>query len=188
MVRFLVANPRVRADCRENLSGMPDMLRACGRLSLGKAGPRDLAAVRGGLERAAAVASQLKGTPELPPGLLTAGRELAIAPEGDRGNLAKTLRRALVPEPPLSAKEPGFIADGYAKRLDARRAEVAEAKGAIETLQSRYAQETGIRSLKIRANSIVGHHVEVPGRKRKRSWRRLYPAPGLGFHHALHHP
>ena len=167
MVRFLVANPQVRADCRENLSGMPDMLRACGRLSLGKAGPRDLAAVRGGLERAAAVASQLKGTPELPPGLLTAGRELAIAPEGDCGNLAKTLRRALVPEPPLSARESGFIADGYAKRLDARRAEVAEAKGAIENLQSRYVQETGIKSLKIRANSIVGHHVEVPAASAK---------------------
>jgi DNA mismatch repair protein MutS len=168
MVRFLVANPQVRADCRENLSGMPDMLRACGRLSLGKAGPRDLAAVRGGLERAAAVASQLKGTPELPPGLLTTGRELAIAPEGDYcGNLAKTLRRALVPEPPLSARESGFIADGYARRLDARRAEVAEAKGAIENLQSRYVQETGIKSLKIRVNSIVGHHVEVPAASAK---------------------
>jgi DNA mismatch repair protein MutS len=171
MVRFLVATPQVRADCRENLSGMPDMLRACGRLSLGKAGPRDLTAVRGGLERAAAVASQLKGTPELPPelppGLLTAWRELAIAHEGDCGNLAKTLRRALVPEPPLSARESGFIADGYAKRLDARRAEVAEAKGAIENLQSRYVQETGIKSLKIRANSLVGHHVEVPAASAK---------------------
>jgi DNA mismatch repair protein MutS len=143
------------------------MLRACGRLSLGKAGPRDLAAVRGGLERAAAVALQLKGTSELPPGLLTAGRDLAIAPEGDSGNLVKTLRRALVPEPPLSARESGFIADGYAKRLDARRAEVADAKRAIETLQSRYVQETGIKSLKIRANSIVGHHVEVPASSAK---------------------
>jgi DNA mismatch repair protein MutS len=51
MVRFLVANPQVRADCSESLSGMPDVLRACGRLSLGKAGPRDLATVRGGLDR-----------------------------------------------------------------------------------------------------------------------------------------
>ncbi len=44
MVRVLVAQPPVRANCREDLSGMPDMLRACGRLSLGKGGPRDLAA------------------------------------------------------------------------------------------------------------------------------------------------
>jgi DNA mismatch repair protein MutS len=156
MVRFLVASPQMRVDCRERLSGMPDMLRACGHLSLGKAGPRDLAAVRGGLDRAAAVASQLRASLELPPGLMTAGRELSIALDGDCGTLVKNLRRALVPEPPLSAKESGFIADGYAKRLDARRAEAAEAKGAIEHLPSRYVRETGIKSLKIRANSIVG--------------------------------
>jgi DNA mismatch repair protein MutS len=162
MIRFLVANPEVRATCRENLSGMPDMLRACGRLSLGKAGPRDLAAVRNGLERASAIASQLSVSPDLPPGLMTAGRELAIPPEGDGGKLSKILRRAMIPEPPRSATEPGFIADGYAKRLDVRRAETAEANGAIESLQSRYVQDTGIRSLKIRANAIVGHHIEVP--------------------------
>jgi DNA mismatch repair protein MutS len=98
---------------------------------------------------------------------MTAGRELAIALDGDCGTLVKNLRRALVPEPPLSAKESGFIADDYAKRLDARRAEAAEAKGAIENLQSRYVQKTGSKSLKIRANSIMGHYVEVPASSAK---------------------
>jgi DNA mismatch repair protein MutS len=55
MVRYLVDAPQIRAGCGEGLSGMPDMLRACGRLSLGKAGPRDLAAVRDGLARARVV-------------------------------------------------------------------------------------------------------------------------------------
>ena len=36
MVRFLVANPQIRSSCREGLGAMPDTLRACGRLSLGK--------------------------------------------------------------------------------------------------------------------------------------------------------
>ena len=162
MVRFLVNNPRVRADCRESLTGMPDMLRACGRISLGKAGPRDLASVRDGLDRAVAVASALNSSPALPPGLMTAGRDLAVTPEADSSNLARTLRSALVPQPPLSARESGFIADGYARRLDARRAETAEAKAAIESLQSRYVQETSIKSLKIRTNSILGYHLEVP--------------------------
>ncbi|RYF04420.1 MAG: hypothetical protein EOO40_11235, partial [Deltaproteobacteria bacterium] len=30
MVRFLVANPQIRSNCREGLGAMPDMLRACG--------------------------------------------------------------------------------------------------------------------------------------------------------------
>jgi hypothetical protein len=68
-------------------------------LSLGKAGPRDLAAVRGGLDRAATVVSQLRASPELPPGLMTAGRELSITLDADCGALFMNLRRALVPEP-----------------------------------------------------------------------------------------
>ena len=167
MVRIFVAQPQVRADCREDLSGMPDMLRACGRLSLGKGGPRDLAAVRGSLDRAASVAARLRALPALPPGLVTAGRELAVASDGDCGTLAKASRRALVPDPPPSAKEPGFIATGYAKRLDASPAEVAKAKTAIEDLQARYVQETGVRTLRIRVNSVVGHHVEVPAANAK---------------------
>jgi DNA mismatch repair protein MutS len=167
MVRFLVANPQLRADCCENLSDMPDMLRACGRISLDKASPRDLAAVRDGLDRAATVAAQLQGLAEVPSGLVTAGRELASGPVGDHGNLARTLRRALVAPLPPSGKASGFVAEGYAKALDAKRAEVANAKTAIEILQSRYVQETGIKSLKIRANAIVGHHVEVPASSAK---------------------
>ncbi len=53
MVRYFVDQPPLRMTCREALSGLPDVLRACGRLSLGKSGPRDLAAVRDGLRRAA---------------------------------------------------------------------------------------------------------------------------------------
>jgi DNA mismatch repair protein MutS len=86
---------------------------------------------------------------------------------GDHGNLAKILRRALVAPLPPSGQASGFVAEGYAKALDAKRAEVANAKTAIETLQSRYVQETGIKSLKIRANAIVGHHVEVPASSAK---------------------
>jgi DNA mismatch repair protein MutS len=75
---------------------MPDMLRACGRLSLGKAGPRDLAAVRDGLARAQAIVSQLKDAPDLPAGLVTVRRELGLADEDSRDGLAGMLSRALV--------------------------------------------------------------------------------------------
>ncbi|MGI4943008.1 MAG: hypothetical protein ACRYHQ_20985, partial [Janthinobacterium lividum] len=89
MVRFMVDSPQVRADCREDLGSMPDMLRACGRLSLGKGGPRDLAAVRDGLERAAAIATRLRGAGELPPGLASAVRELSAALEGNCATAAR---------------------------------------------------------------------------------------------------
>jgi DNA mismatch repair protein MutS len=162
MVRFMVANPALRASCREELSGMPDVLRAYGRLSLGKAGPRDLAAIRDGLGKAQTIAQHLSGSADLPTGLATAGRELRSADEGGRSNLAGTLRRALVPSPPSSVGEGGFVADGFHLELDARRAKAIAAGEEIDRLQDRYILQTSIKALRIKANTLIGYHVEVP--------------------------
>jgi len=162
MVRCFVGNPALRADCRDVLGGVPDILRACGRLSLGKAGPRDLAALRDGLERASALARKLGTAAALPPGLAPVARDLGTASAGACRILAGAFRRALAPDPPASVAEPGFIAKGYSKQLDACRAEAARAKEAIEALQARYVGDTGVKSLRVRANSVIGHHVEVP--------------------------
>ncbi len=173
MVRCFVDQPSLRGDCREALGSMPDILRACGRLSLGKGGPRDLAAVRVGLDGASVLIAKLGASTHLPPGLVTVGRELAFASAGECGTLAKALRRALASNPPLSVREPGFIASRYSKRLDTCRSDAARAKTAIAELQERYVTQTGIKALKIRTNSIVGHHVEVPASSAK--------ALGTGF-------
>jgi DNA mismatch repair protein MutS len=141
---------------------MPDIQRACGRLSIGKGGPRDLAVIRDGLGCAASVARHLQDAPAPPPGLATAARELALASEGQCGQVAASLRRALIPAPPTSIDESEFIADGYAQRLDTSRRRAAEVRVAIQDLQQRYIEKTAIKSLKIRANSVLGYHVEVP--------------------------
>jgi DNA mismatch repair protein MutS len=173
MVRYLVNAPPIRAACREGLSSMPDMLRACGRLSLGKAGPRDLAAVRDGLAQAQAVASQLNDAPDLPGGLATARRELSLADEDTLEGLARTLRTALVGMPPVALRDMEFIAEGYDRQLDACRTEASVAQNAISRLQERYIKETGIKSLKIRTNTVLGYHLEVPASSAK--------AIGTGF-------
>jgi len=162
MVRCFVGQPSSRLDCREALSSLPDVLRSCGRLSLGKGGPRDLAAVRDGLRCAATLASILGRIADLPSGLATVARDLGTASAEGCGTLAKTLRRALRPDPPASSNDGGFIADGFSRTLDADRSEMARAAKAIEELQARYVNETGVKSLKVRTNSVIGYHVEVP--------------------------
>ncbi len=161
MVRCLVAQASLRLECREALSGLPDVLRACGRLSLGKGGPRDLGVVRDGLQRAATLAVLLGKTADLPAGLVTVARDLTAASAGECAALVDTLRRALRRDLPASSHEPGFIADGYSRSLDAGRSELAKVSQAIEVLQSGYVAETGIKTLKIRTNSVIGYHVEV---------------------------
>ena len=162
MVQVLVKTPQLRSDCLDGLSSLPDLLRACGRLSLGKAGPRDLAAVRDALRRAAALTALLKAASDLPPALASVARDLGAAAEGDCGKLMHTLQRALVQQPPATIGELGFIADGFSSRVDAGRASVRQATEAIEGLQARYAADTGVKSLRIRTNSVIGYHVEVP--------------------------
>ena len=162
MVRCLVERTAQRCDCREMLAGQPDVLRACGRLSLGKGGPRDLADIGSGLWRATALAKQLRDAPSLPAGLATVARDLGMASVGKCGELATMLRRALRPDPPASADDPSFISEGYSSRLDNYRAAYAQVAEAIAALQARYVVETGVKALKIRSNSLIGYHVEVP--------------------------
>jgi len=162
MVRFLVTDTTARAGCRDDLGAMPDMLRACGRLSLGKGGPRDLAAVRDGLEKAAFIAKRLHGAADLPSGLASIARELAASAGGAFARVAGDLRRALAANLPTTAKEAGYVVDGYSARLDGARIEATRARDAIDELQARYVTETGIKGLRIKVNTLVGYHVEVP--------------------------
>ncbi|MDO9714180.1 DNA mismatch repair protein MutS, partial [Paracraurococcus lichenis] len=162
MVRFLVGTPKVRVGCREALSSMPDALRACGRLAMGSGGPRDLAAIRDVLRQATEAAAILTGTPDTPVPLAATARELAAAGQGACGELAATLARALVLVLPASAEAGGFIAEGHSRDLDEVRREVTSHTAAIEALQSRYAAETGVKALRVRANNAIGWHVEVP--------------------------
>ena len=162
MVRFLVADAATRAGCRDDLDAMPDMLRACGRLSLGKGGPRDLAAVRDGLERAASVAARLHGAANLPSGLASTARELAAAADGGFAKVVDSLRRALAADLPTTATEAGYVRVGYSARLDETRVDANQTRDAIDDVQARYVTKTGIKSLRIKVNTLVGYHVEVP--------------------------
>jgi DNA mismatch repair protein MutS len=157
-VQYLVDQEDLRATLRESLRRSPDMMRALSRLTVGRGGPRDLAAVRQGLETAAhlrAVLSEARLAPP-PEALRRAGEDL-----GAHHVLIERLARALLPELPFHARDGGFIAPGYAPQLDELRGLRDESRRLIANLQSRYVKETGIPSLKIRHNNVLGYYVEV---------------------------
>lgn len=74
------------------------------------------------------------------------------------------LARALVPSPPTERSNGGFIADGYDAALDELRATSGDARRAIAAMEARYREETGIASLKIRHNGVLGYFIEVSAR------------------------
>ena len=152
-VRALVDDGSLREGLRCDLRGVPDMDRALSRLALDRGGPRDLAAIRAGLEQAARLAAKLRAAPDVLPGL--AG-DLA----GHQG-LAGLLAAALVAEPPLLARDGGFIAEGHDSELDDTRRLRDEGRGVIAGMQAEFIRDTGIASLKIKHNNVLGYFIEV---------------------------
>ncbi len=75
--------------------------------------------------------------------------------------LHTSLGRALAAELPVYARDGGLIAAGYAPQLDEQRTLRDESKRLIAALEYRYREETGIASLKIRHNNVLGYYVEV---------------------------
>jgi DNA mismatch repair protein MutS len=152
-VRFLLDQGRLREDLRADLRRVPDMDRALSRLALDRGGPRDLTAIRAGLSQAGAIAARLTDTPAL----------LAQAALDLRGHddLVGLLDAALVAEPPLLLRDGGFIAPGYDLSLDEARRLRDEGRGVIAGMQTDFIAQTGIQSLKIKHNNVLGYFIET---------------------------
>ncbi|MCZ0737353.1 DNA mismatch repair protein MutS [Phreatobacter sp. AB_2022a] len=154
-VEMLAGATALRTEIRARLASAPDMARALTRIAMGRGGPRDLAAIGQGLVAAAGLAELLAGT--------RAG-ELADVAEGlaqPDPAIAETLAAALADELPLLKRDGGFVRAGHLADLDEARGLRDESRRVIAGLQTRYAEETGIRALKIKHNNVLGYFVEV---------------------------
>jgi DNA mismatch repair protein MutS len=165
-VSFLHEDETLRIDLRGALRAAPDIARAISRLALQRGGPRDLAAVRDGLATAAACARLLHdgaGGIGLPEALADIARRLA----GCGSDLADLLTRALVDDPPHQRRDGGFVRAGFRADLDEARSLRDDSRKVMAALEAKYLEETGIRSLKVRHNNILGYYIEVPDAQSK---------------------
>ena len=162
-----------RDRVRESLKAMPDLARALGRLVAGRGSPRDLASLRDGLAAAATLRRELEGEVERPALL-----DRAMPNLGGHAALVDRLASALVPSPPLDSARGGYIAEGYDAALDSLRLAASDGRRAIAGLEARYRDSTGVASLKIRHNAVLGYHVEVGARHGD-----ALMAPDSGFTH-----
>lgn len=160
-VSFLAGDARLRECVRSGLGAAPDMARALTRLSLDRGGPRDLAAIGEGLTRARALASILAGAAP-PSEIKSAAIALEARDGGGFSDLLRLLKEALTEAPPHLARDGGFIAKGFDPGLDAVIGLRDESRRVIAGLEGDYREETGVRTLRIKHNNILGYFIETP--------------------------
>ncbi|HYS95914.1 MAG TPA: DNA mismatch repair protein MutS [Chthoniobacterales bacterium] len=170
MIADLLQEPDLLDSIRTELKSIRDIERAVGRLSQASGNARDLVTLKASLEQIPKLKSEVqklfdrlsfganrakkKGDIELLAQRLQ--NEIQEMPA-----LAKKLTKALVDDPPLALKEGGIFRDGYDADLDELRNGSREGKNWISQLQEREIAATGIKSLKVRYNSVFGYFIEV---------------------------
>jgi DNA mismatch repair protein MutS len=159
-VAYLANEPRLRQTLREELKAAPDLARALARLALGRGGPRDLAAVKEAINSAHSLSENLNRAGAalgLPPELASIAGRLRAAP----AHVADELAAALAESLPVNPRDGGFIRGGANPDLDEHRRLRDGSRQVIAGLQATYAEATGIKSLKVRHNNVLGYFVEV---------------------------
>ena len=165
-VGYLADDAILRGQLRGALKQAPDIARALSRLSLQRASPRDLGAIRDGLAAALALRDRLRSAGRdlgLPADLASAVTRLdtpALA-------LRAQLTAALVADLPFLRRDGGFILDGFRPELDENRRLRDDSRKVLAAMQARIQDETGIKSLKVRHNNVLGYFIEVPAGQAK---------------------
>src|SRR5213079_1912493 len=84
-----------------------------------------------------------------------------VAAAADHRALIESLAVALADEPPLFARDGGFIRAGYKAELDEQRTLRDDSRKTVAALEAKYRAASGVASLKIRHNNMIGYHIEV---------------------------
>jgi DNA mismatch repair protein MutS len=179
MVADLLQEADLLAAIRVQLKSIRDIERAISRLSQASGNARDVVALKFSLQEIPKLKSELQqlidrtnfgraGSPS-PPNVMRehgapGGRALPVELQNEiheMPTLAEKLGRAVVDDPPLPLKEGGIFRDGHDTDLDELRRASRDGKNWISHLQEREIAATGIKSLKVRYNSVFGYFIEV---------------------------
>ena len=158
-IAFYIEQTDIRKAIREVLQSLPDMERALSRLYLRRGGPRDLTAIREGLQQVLEVSEILefsKISGEVPANVKACKDAL-----GNHDTLRNLLQSALKEAVGVHARDGNFITEGYHPKLDEYRQAQQDSRRLKEKLREQYCKETNIKSLKIKENNVIGCFIEV---------------------------
>ncbi len=151
-VEALASDETLRAELRECLRSVSDLERLTNRLLIGKAGPRDLLALRQTLEAVPVIKTLIEPIQTLS----------ALTDRLDPcAEISDHIARAISSETPATLNTTGIIQPGYSDELDGILNATRDAREWIANLEPQERRRTGIATLKVGYNKVFGYYIEV---------------------------
>lgn len=153
-VEVLVKNPTIGQNILQALKQVGDLERLISKVSVGRANPRELLALKKALQQIAPIQRQLQSSAhEL---LLKLSEQLHRC-----DYLLEKIEKTLQENPPLLTNQGGLIREGFHSELDALKQIAHTGKDYLVEIQQKESKKTGIASLKVAYNKIFGYYLEV---------------------------
>jgi DNA mismatch repair protein MutS len=166
LVTFFFEEGLRRGSLREALRAVPDLERLVARIGAGMASPRDVVALRRGLEGLEAVrealleesaggsADERRAPPASPAGELLA----RLRPCED---VARLIADAIADDPGATLEQGDVVRSGFSPELDQLRSLTRDVRRFLAELEAKEKERTGIKSLKVGYNKVFGYYIEV---------------------------
>ena len=167
-VQSFYASPEITKKVRSTLRGTGDLSRSLQRICMSKGNPRDLGVLVRALSKAQSLSDLVTDTfdPQTLESLSPLQEQLESALSS---SLPLSLSELSSPSSPSDgSSHPAIIADGYCAELDRARKARDAGSSLVAELESEYRKATGIASLKIKSNNVLGYFVQVPATRKGR--------------------
>lgn len=159
-IEELIFKRDVLRKIREKLKEIYDIERINGRISTGRASPRDLISLKVSLS----MANELKEiiSPLSSPIFKDQSKRIK-----DLKNITKLIENSIIEDPPVKISETGIFKNGYNSELDEIRNIASEGKNWVLKYEKEQRKKTGIDKLKVGYNSVFGYYIEISKAKLK---------------------
>jgi len=141
---------------RSEVGGVQDVARIAGRIAMGRATPRDLAGLGRSVGRVGAISELIHDVPALQDQQTQLETVVNTLQQ-----LADTILKRCVDDPPAHLREGGLFRDGVDAELDEARLLQRDANAWLAAYQKRLIEQTDIGSLKVGYNRVFGYYIQI---------------------------
>lgn len=158
-VQMLIDKPSVREQLLDQLKVSNDLERIAARVELSIVSPKELGALCDAFDKLPEICSALQ---LILSSVVQKNRFSDLVNNLEfRSDILDLLKTALSDSPPYQTNEGGIIRSGYSAELDRLRIIRKDGKKWIAELETREREASGISSLKIKFNGVLGYFIDV---------------------------